>query len=100
MSIFQMAAAGPTGLNTKWIFYDAFLSHIEKLRAKHKNIIFCGDINTAHESIDLARPKENEDSTGFLPEERAWIDEVVYHGYADVFRHLYPNKKMPTPTGI
>ena len=49
-------------------------------------------MNTAHEAIDLARPKENEENTGFLPEERAWIDEVVYHGYTDVFRHIYPHK--------
>ena len=73
-------------------FYDAFLNHIEKLRKKGKSIIFCGDVNTAHEEIDLARPKGNEKHTGFLPEERAWIDEVISAGYIDTFRHFYPNK--------
>ena len=89
---FPNGGGGPARLKYKLEFYDAFLAYIEKLRKKEKKIIFCGDVNTAHEAIDLARPKENEKSTGFLPEERAWIDEVVYHGYTDVFRHFYPNK--------
>lgn len=83
---------GPERLAYKLEFYDAFLAHIEKLRKKEKSIIFTGDINTAHEEIDLARPKENEENTGFLPEERAWLDGVVNHGYIDTFRHLYPSK--------
>ena len=80
-------------LEYKLEFYDAFLKFIEKLRQKHKKVIFCGDINTAHEAIDLARPKENENNTGFLPEERAWLDEVIRHGYTDAFRYFYSNKK-------
>ena len=55
--------------------------------------MFCGDVNTAHEEIDLARPKENEENTGFLPEERAWIDEVINVGYVDSFRHFHPQTK-------
>ncbi len=90
---FPNGGGGPDRLNYKLRFYDAFLEYIEKLHKKeHKKIIFCGDVNTAHEAIDLARPKENEENTGFLPEERAWLDEVVAHGYVDVFRHLYPAK--------
>jgi len=100
---FPNGGGGPHRLKYKLEFYDAFLEKIERLRKRgnpksHKGeggrkIIFCGDVNTAHEEIDLARPKQNEDNTGFLPEERAWIDEVVYSGYVDVFRHFYPNKK-------
>jgi exodeoxyribonuclease-3 len=89
---FPNGGGGPARLKFKFEYYDAFLDYIEKLRKQDKHIIFCGDINTAHEEIDLARPKENEKNTGFLPEERAWLDEVVNHGYIDVFRHLYPNK--------
>lgn len=74
-------------------FYDAFLEHIEKNRKKGKKIIFCGDVNTAHHEIDLARPKENEKNTGFLPEEREWLDQVMDLGYIDTYRHFYPNKK-------
>lgn len=90
---FPNGGGGEERLKYKMGFYDAFLSFIDGLKKKGCKIIFCGDVNTAHEAIDLARPKENEDNTGFLPEERAWLDEVVAHGYADVFRHLYPTKK-------
>ncbi len=83
----------PERLKYKLEFYDAFLAFIERLRKKKKKIIFCGDVNVAHEEIDIARPKENQDHVGFLPIERAWMDEVIAHGYIDVFRHLYPNKK-------
>lgn len=74
-------------------FYDAFLEYSEELRQKGERIVFCGDINVAHEPIDIARPRENEGRTGFLPEERAWVDEVIAHGYVDVWRHLNPEKK-------
>ncbi len=68
-----------------------FLAFCNRLRADGKTVIFCGDVNTAHGEIDLARPKQNEKTTGFLPEERAWIDEVVAQGYIDIFRDLHPN---------
>ncbi len=87
---FPNGGQGPERLAFKLDYYDAFLAYVEKLRKKQPNIIFCGDVNTAHEAIDLARPKENEDNTGFLPEERAWLDEVVRLGYVDTFRHFFP----------
>lgn len=90
---FPNGGQGPVRLQYKYDFYDAFLKFIDGLKKNGHKIIFCGDVNTAHEAIDLARPKENEKNTGFLPEERAWIDEVVAHGYVDTFRHLHPNKK-------
>ena len=90
---FPNGGGGPERLKYKFEFYDAFLKHTESLRKKGKKVIFCGDVNTAHEEIDLARPKENEKNTGFLPEERAWIDELVYSGYVDSFRHFYPHKE-------
>ncbi len=91
-------------LEYKLDFYDAFLKFLEKSRKKYHNppshkasegrrIIFCGDVNTAHHEIDLARPKENEKMTGFLPIERQWLDEVEGAGYVDVYRHFYPNKR-------
>jgi exodeoxyribonuclease-3 len=89
---FPNGGKGPERLNYKLRFYDAFLAYILLLEKK-KPVIFCGDINTAHEAIDLARPKENEQNTGFLPEERAWIDEVIFAGFVDVFRHMHPNKE-------
>ena len=89
---FPNGGQGPERLNYKMRFYDAFLAFVEKLR-RQKPVIFCGDVNTAHEEIDLARPKENENNTGFLPEERAWIDEVISAGYVDSFRHFHPHTK-------
>lgn len=89
---FPNGGQGPERLDYKMRFYDAFLTFAEKLR-KQKPVIFCGDVNTAHEEIDLARPKENEQNTGFLPDERAWIDEVIAAGYLDSFRRLHPHTK-------
>ncbi len=88
---FPNGGGGPERLKYKLDFYDAFLDHILKLKKKSP-VVFCGDVNTAHEAIDLARPKENEENTGFLPEERAWIDEVIRAGFTDTFRHLHPRK--------
>ncbi|HUY62245.1 MAG TPA: exodeoxyribonuclease III [Candidatus Paceibacterota bacterium] len=89
---FPNGGQGPDRLDYKMRFYDAFLAFSEKLREK-KPVIFCGDVNTAHEEIDLARPKENEENTGFLPQERAWIDEVVAAGYFDSYRHFFPARR-------
>ncbi len=75
-------------LNFKMDFYDAFLDYVDDLKTKGKNIIACGDFNTAHKEIDLARPKENEKISGFLPTERAWIDKFMEHGYVDTFRYF------------
>jgi exodeoxyribonuclease-3 len=84
--------AGPDRLKYKLEFYEAFLKFIVKLRKNGEHIIFCGDINTAHTEIDLARPKENVENTGFLPIERAWIDKVVKNDFVDTFRKFYPGK--------
>jgi exodeoxyribonuclease-3 len=75
----------------KLAFYDAFLNRCEQLRAQGQAIVFCGDVNTAHKEIDLAHPRENQKVTGFLPEERAWVDRFVQAGYVDTFRHLHPD---------
>jgi exodeoxyribonuclease-3 len=76
----------------KMAFYDAFLTKMEAMRAEGRNIIFCGDVNTAHKPIDLTHPRPNEKTTGVLPEERAWLDQVVAAGYVDAFRHFYPDR--------
>jgi len=75
----------------KLAFYDAFLDKCEQLRARGQAVIFCGDVNTAHKEIDLAHPRENQGNTGFLPEERAWMDKLAQAGYVDTFRHLHPD---------
>ena len=89
---FPNGGQGPARLKYKLEFYDAFLKFILKLRKNGEHIIFCGDVNTAHKEIDLARPKENEENTGFLPIERKWIDGVIKNKFVDVYRNFYPNK--------
>ncbi|GIK56585.1 MAG: exodeoxyribonuclease III [Chloroflexi bacterium] len=69
-----------------------FLAYCNALRVQGKAVVFCGDVNTSHKEIDLARPKQNRQKTGFMPEECAWIDQVVAQGYIDTYRHLYPDK--------
>lgn len=71
----------------KMKFYDRFLEHCENLKKEGKSIIVCGDVNTAHKEIDLARPKANEKTSGFLPMERDWITKFLEHGYIDTLRH-------------
>lgn len=77
----------------KMKFYSDFLAHTEALRQEGKGIIICGDVNTAHREIDLKNPKANEDTSGFLPCERAWIDTLLAKGYIDTFRHIHGDIK-------
>jgi len=76
-------------LQYKLDFYNAFLDVADTLREDGNNIVVCGDFNTAHKEIDLARPKSNEKRSGFLPIERAWIDTFIDHGYVDTFRMFH-----------
>ncbi|CAN5767735.1 exodeoxyribonuclease III [soil metagenome] len=88
---FPNGGRGADRLDFKLRYYESFLAFCEGLR-KNKPVIFCGDVNTAHFPIDLARPKENQNTTGFLPIERKWMDELVEAGYVDTFRKFYPQQ--------
>ena len=74
----------------KW--EDDFLSYIQKLNEK-KPVIFCGDLNVAHEEIDIKNPKTNRKNAGFTDEERAKMTTILSAGYIDTFRHFYPDTK-------
>ncbi len=76
-------------------FYDSFLAYAEALR-KEKPVVVCGDFNTAHREIDLKNPKANQKISGFLPEERAWLDRFIGHGYVDTFRMFHPEPEHYT----
>ena len=71
----------PARLKYKMDFYDAFLKRAEEFKNDGKTVVICGDFNTAHKEIDLARPKENSKVSGFLPVERDWMDEFVNCGF-------------------
>jgi len=77
-------------------FYARLLELCDKLHQLGQQVILCGDFNTAHREIDLRNPKENESVSGFLPEERAWIDRYLAHGFVDVYRSLYPERVQYT----
>lgn len=79
-----------TRLNYKLRFYDALFSYCDEMRSMGKQVIVCGDYNTAHAPMDLARPKENETTSGFMPIEREWISELCRRGYVDVYRKHHP----------
>ena len=91
---FPNGGQGPERLAYKLEFYEAFLKHIESLRKSGKAVIFCGDVNTAHKEIDLARPRENAENSGFMPVERAWLDKITALGWVDTFRarHSEPHQ--------
>ena len=72
-------------------FYAYLLDLCDRMQKTGKEIIITGDFNTAHKEIDLKNPKANEKNTGFLPEERAWIDRYLEHGFIDAFRRIYPD---------
>ncbi len=82
-------------LQYKLGYYDAFLKYCEELR-QSKPIVVCGDFNTAHKEIDLARPKENEKTSGFLPIERAWLDTFTRAGYVDTLRMFRDSGELYT----
>jgi exodeoxyribonuclease-3 len=83
---FPNGGASQDRLQYKLDFYDYFTSYLKKI--KDKPIVICGDFNTAHFEIDLARPKENEKNTGFMPIEREKLDILNKAGFIDTFRHF------------
>lgn len=80
----------------KMEFCEAFTAFCEARRARGEHLVLCGDFNTAHREIDLARPRENQNTTGFLPLERAWMDRFTDLGYQDIFRQLHPGPDQYT----
>ena len=80
-------------MDYKLEFYDYLFEYLKK---DNKNLILTGDFNIAHKEIDLARPRENKNKTGFTPEEREKIDELINLGFIDSFRFLNKNKKAYT----
>lgn len=79
-------------LQYKLAFYDATLDYCQARRKESREIVVCGDFNTAHNEIDLARPKDNENVSGFLRIERDWMDKFESLGYIDSFRLKHPDE--------
>lgn len=89
---FPNGQRGHDRVEYKLAFYETLLEQCKYLHSQGKKIIITGDFNTAHREIDLANPKSNAKTSGFLPEERAWIDTYLANGFTDVYRTLYPER--------
>ena len=76
-------------LNYKMRFYEHFKNYCKTLLDNNERIIVCGDVNTAHKEQDLANPKPNSKYSGFLPQERQWIDDFLAIGFTDTFREIH-----------
>ncbi len=80
----------------KLAFYRRLFDRLEEDRARGVPILVMGDFNTAHREIDLARPKQNQKTSGFLPEEREELDRWLRSGWTDTYRHLHPDTRAYT----
>ncbi|TGK19240.1 exodeoxyribonuclease III [Leptospira fluminis] len=90
---FPSGTTGDVRQAAKMRFLAEFLKISQKMKKKHPNIILCGDVNIAHTEKDIHDPKGNAKSSGFLPEERAWLTDFLKTGWLDSFRALYPEKQ-------
>lgn len=90
---FPNAGRGVERMDYKFRFYDAFLALVNRLSDEGRHVVFMGDFNVAHHEMDVARPGEAIKGTGFLPEERAWLDRIVENGYVDTFRAQHPEQR-------
>ncbi len=80
--------------SAKMAFLERFLPLMQRLQQQGRSLIVCGDLNIAHQPIDLKNWRGNRKNSGFLPEERAWMSKWLANGFIDVFRSLYPDKEQ------
>lgn len=93
---FPSGQRGMERVGYKLDFYQHLLYRLDEDHRLGYNVIVTGDFNTAHSEIDLANPKSNQKTSGFLPEERQWVQEYLEHGLVDIFRYMYPDRVQYT----
>jgi len=93
---FPSGSSGRTRVDYKLAFYGQLLDVCDALHKRGEHLVIAGEVNTAHQPIDLKYPKQNRNTSGFLPEEREWIQRYLEHGFVDAFRHLHPEKAQYT----
>jgi exodeoxyribonuclease-3 len=86
---FPSGSSGEERQGYKYQWLGEFYAYIQDLRRERPHLIICGDYNICHKEIDIHSPKTNKDSSGFLPEERAWMDKFFETGFVDAFRHFH-----------
>ena len=90
MSLYLPSGTNMERLGYKFQFMDEFQQYINTLKKTHPKLIICGDYNICHQAIDIHDPVRNKNVSGFLPEERAWLDAFMHSGFIDSFRYLNP----------
>lgn len=89
---FPSGTSGEERQTFKYVWLDEFYVYIKELIKKRPKLIICGDYNIAHKEMDIHNPKGNKNSSGFLPEERAWMDKFLKQDFNDTFRLIHPNE--------
>lgn len=90
---FPSGSSGDLRQQIKYDFLEFFKTYQENLKRKQPNLIVCGDFNICHQAIDIHNPIGNKNASGFLPEERAWMDSYFNDENIDSFRFFHPNEK-------
>ncbi|HNN14797.1 MAG TPA: exodeoxyribonuclease III [Anaerolineales bacterium] len=93
---FPNGQRGHDRVDYKLRFYAHLLDLCQTLHSNGEQIVITGDFNTAHMPIDLKNPKANEKTSGFMPEEREWVQKFLDHGFVDAYRYLYPDRVQYT----
>lgn len=88
MSLYLPSGTNLSRLDYKFQFMDEFNQYIKTLKKEHPNLIICGDFNICHKAIDIHDPVRNKNVSGFLPEEREWLDNFMKSSFIDSFRYL------------
>ena len=88
MSLYLPSGTNIERLDHKFMFMDDFHNYINKLKSETPNLVICGDYNICHQPIDIHDPVRNKTVSGFLPEERSWLDIFINLGFVDSFRHF------------
>lgn len=87
---FPSGTSGDIRQDLKMQFLDYYFDHLKNLKNELPGLIVCGDYNICHKPIDIHDPVSNKNSSGFLPEEREWMDKFFDSGFIDTFRHFNP----------
>lgn len=90
---FPSGTMGEIRQTYKYQWLDEFMEYLDELKKVRPKLVICGDYNIAHTEMDIHNPKGNQKTSGFLPEERAWMTKFLNNGYVDTFRHIHPDKR-------
>lgn len=90
-SLYLPSGTNPARLAFKFSFMDIFQKYIDELKETYPRLVICGDYNICHQAIDIHDPVRNKTVSGFLPEEREWLDQFLTHGFTDTFRQFNPD---------